>query len=154
MIFYGYEGKPGEKAWVEIPVPDAKPIEAMLCCGMQEGKTLVVTAGVHSCEYVGIEAVRRLAEELDPAQMCGNVILLSLVNAEGFFQGAASGTPAVTFGTRNEKGSDNAAGNDFAGKWVMAEFIRTAKGWILGSNLPPHVPAAVGDEYQIMLGQL
>ena len=26
----------------------------------------------------------------------------------------------------------------------MAEFIRTAKGWILGSNLPPHVPAAAG----------
>lgn len=93
MIFCGYEGKPGEKAWVEIPVPDAKPIDAMLCCGMQEGKTLIVTAGVHGCEYVGIEAVRRLAEELDPAQMCGNVILLPLVNAEGFFQGAKQVVP-------------------------------------------------------------
>ena len=93
MIFCGYEGKPGEKAWVEIPVPDAKPIDAMLCCGMQEGKTLIVTAGVHGCEYVGMgEEARRLAEELDPAQICGNVILLPLVNAEGF-QGAKQVVP-------------------------------------------------------------
>ena len=32
------------------------PFEITAICGSQPGKTLIVTAGIHGCEYVGIEA--------------------------------------------------------------------------------------------------
>lgn len=49
-----------------------------------QGKTLVITAGVHGCEYVGIEAAKRMAEFLEPMELAGNVILIPLVNRCGF----------------------------------------------------------------------
>lgn len=57
-------------------------------CGKEEGKTLVITAGVHGCEYVGIETARRLWKSLEPAEMKGQVIILPLVNVNGFYKGA------------------------------------------------------------------
>ena len=47
-----------------------------------------MTAGVHGCEYVGVQALRILARELDPDAMTGNVILLPLANPYGFYAGA------------------------------------------------------------------
>ena len=63
-------------------------------CGCRPGKTLVVTAGVHGCEYVGIEALNRLKRELEPAALSGRVILLPLVNPEGFYHGSKQTIPA------------------------------------------------------------
>ena len=63
------------------------------CAGAAPGKTLVVTAGVHGCEYVGIQALRRLAADLDPARLSGNVILLPLANPSAFYAGAKQVVP-------------------------------------------------------------
>ena len=54
----------------------------------------MVTAGVHGCEYVGIETLNRLKKELDPAALSGRVILLPLVNPEGFYHGSKQTIPA------------------------------------------------------------
>lgn len=88
MIFCGETILPGERKRVELPVPDARPLECICLCGAKPGRTLVVTAGVHGCEYVGVQALRTLARELDPAAMTGNVILLPLANPYGFYAGA------------------------------------------------------------------
>ena len=93
MNLCGYEIAPGEKKNVWISVPQANAIDAVLCCGKHKGKTLVITAGVHGCEYVGIEAARRLAQMLNPSKLCGNVILLPLVNQKGFLEGAKQVMP-------------------------------------------------------------
>ena len=50
-------------------------------------------SGVHGCEYVGVQALRRLAVELDPAELSGNVILLPLANPTGFYAGAKQVVP-------------------------------------------------------------
>ncbi|MFI3210146.1 MAG: succinylglutamate desuccinylase/aspartoacylase family protein [Peptostreptococcaceae bacterium] len=55
--------------------------------GKNEGKTLIVTAGVHGCEYVGMLASRELYNEIDPSTLSGNIIILPLLNREGFFGG-------------------------------------------------------------------
>ena len=39
-----------------LPVASPYPVEITAICGSQPGKTLIVTAGIHGCEYVGIEA--------------------------------------------------------------------------------------------------
>ena len=54
-----------------LPVASPYPVEITAICGSQPGKTLIVTAGIHGCEYVGIEALNRLKKELDPAGLSG-----------------------------------------------------------------------------------
>lgn len=55
--------------------------------GKNKGKTLVVTTGVHGDEYIGPLAVRKLYEEACAEQMCGNLVVLPLVNTTGFYEG-------------------------------------------------------------------
>ena len=62
--------------------------------GAYPGKTLTVTAGVHGNEYVGILACRRIWEELSADVLHGNLILMPLVNAQGFYAGAKQLVPA------------------------------------------------------------
>ncbi len=57
---------PGEQKHFLIPVPDADAIEAVIVQGAFPGKTLVVTAGVHGCEYVGIQAVQKSFKNSGP----------------------------------------------------------------------------------------
>lgn len=83
----------GVKQTLLLPVTSPLPIEMTVVCGCRPGKTLVVTAGVHGCEYVGIEALNRLKRELEPASLSGRVILLPLVNPEGFYQGSKQTIP-------------------------------------------------------------
>lgn len=94
MTLCGFEIAPGEKRQVKLPVPGGAPLEAWLLCGAHPGKTLVVTAGVHGCEYVGILALQKLVEMLDCATLFGQVILLPLVNSKGFFAGVKQLNPA------------------------------------------------------------
>lgn len=77
----------GEKKEYEIPIADKKGLRVVVFQGKTEGKTLVVTTGVHGCEYVGVEAVKQVMEELEPKQLNGQVIFLPLINEEGFYQG-------------------------------------------------------------------
>ena len=48
--------------------------------GAHPGPTLGVTAGIHGDEYLPLEAVRQLVQQLDPAQLSGNVIAIPVVN--------------------------------------------------------------------------
>ena len=98
MTLCGFEIAPGEKRQVKLPVPGGEPLEAWLLCGTHPGKTLVVTAGVHGCEYVGILALQKLVETLDCATLYGQVILLPLVNPKGFFAGVKQLNPADEIG--------------------------------------------------------
>ena len=62
--------------------------------GARPGKTVTVSAGVHSREYVGMEAVMRLASELTPEQICGRLRLLPAVNYQGLITRSADVCPA------------------------------------------------------------
>lgn len=56
----------------------------VLICGKQEGPTVLVTAGIHSAEYIGIQAAIELSNELNPDSLKGNVVIIPLVNRSGF----------------------------------------------------------------------
>lgn len=47
--------------------------------------TLLVTAGIHSAEYVGIQAAIELSKELEPADIRGNLIIMPMMNMSGFY---------------------------------------------------------------------
>ena len=77
-----------------LPVKDGDGIAVWSVQGKDEGPVLVLTAGVHGCEYVGIVALRRLYEMLNPMELHGRVIILPLVNREGFHAGSRQVVPS------------------------------------------------------------
>ena len=81
---FGEELSPGEKKQISLRIPMGGKVNcgvllpeagrtggdyempAILLNGVRPGKTLLVTAGIHSGEFAGIPAVIRTAAELDP----------------------------------------------------------------------------------------
>lgn len=59
-------------------------LPATLITGIRPGKTVLLTAGVHGCEYCSIQAAVELAEELRPEEMNGRVLVLPVANVSGF----------------------------------------------------------------------
>ena len=88
MIFLDREVKKGEKVKFDFAIAPDYTMPVWVICGQEEGETLVLTAGVHGCEYVGIQAARQIFDELLAEEMQGNLILLPLINQEGFYAGA------------------------------------------------------------------
>lgn len=81
----GLTAAPGEKVsgYVTVPGTDHQ-FPVTLVNGTEDGKTLLATAGIHGCEYPGILAATELAQELNPAEISGAVILVHCVNMSGF----------------------------------------------------------------------
>ena len=61
--------------------------------GAKEGETITLSAGVHSREYAGVQALTELAQELDPRQVRGTIRLLHCCNYEGFLRRSADVVP-------------------------------------------------------------
>lgn len=93
MNLCGLEISGGEKRDVKLQVPGGGFLDATLFCGSGKGKTLVMTAGVHGCEYNGIRALQLLSRELEPEKLAGQVILVPLINQSGFYRGEKQVVP-------------------------------------------------------------
>lgn len=59
--------------------------------GAKDGKTILITGGIHGGEYLGILTTIELAQELDPVNIAGQLIMVHPVNSQGF----AAKTPGV-----------------------------------------------------------
>lgn len=55
---------------------------------------MVISAGVHSREYIGIEALVRLAQQLRPETIAGTILLLHCCNYDGFLRRSSDCVPA------------------------------------------------------------
>lgn len=105
--------QPGTKASGFVPIVNSNvEIPVTLINGTQEGKTILISGGIHNAEYVGIQAAMELAQEFEPGEVIGNIIIIHLANRTGFehrtmsmvyedgknlnrvFPGTASGTMA------------------------------------------------------------
>lgn len=76
-----------------VEVSEEVLMQGIRISGAKSGKTLAVTAGVHGCEYVGIQAIKELMREIDPQELSGDLILLPLINENGFYEGAKQIVP-------------------------------------------------------------
>src|SRR4051794_35901405 len=81
--------RPGttQRHLVKLPgsaLVDDEPRAVISVTGADEGPTLVVNGGVHGGEYPAIEAVIRLGQQLDPANINGTVILMPALNMPAF----------------------------------------------------------------------
>ena len=68
-------------------------IPATLICGGELGQTITISAGVHSREYIGVETLIRLAQELTPDTVRGTILLLHCCNYDGFISRSADVVP-------------------------------------------------------------
>ncbi len=76
---------PGTKAQGFLSVAGTTVrIPIVIVNGAQDGPTLLVTAGIHGGEYPSIEAAIRFGQELDPAQVSGNIIVMSPISLNAF----------------------------------------------------------------------
>ena len=81
----GHELQPGKTVKDHIHIEGTElHVPHVLLCGKQSGPTVLISAGIHNAEYVGIQAAIELSNELDVLQLHGNVILLPLANRSGF----------------------------------------------------------------------
>ncbi len=79
---------PGEKIRSTIKIGEASTHEIempyIVINGELKGKILCVIGGIHPLEYASIIGVQRIAEEIMPNQLMGQLILIPVVNTEGF----------------------------------------------------------------------
>ncbi|MEG1496326.1 MAG: M14 family metallopeptidase [Clostridiales bacterium] len=59
-------------------------LPATVICGEDEGKTVLITGGIHNAEYVGIQTAIDIAKEISPQDLRGNLIIVPLTNRSGF----------------------------------------------------------------------
>ena len=78
--------------FVEVPGTTVSYPETLIR-GSRPGKRVTVSAGVHSREYIGIEAVIRLTKELEPDQVCGQLRLIPAINYSGLIARSADVCP-------------------------------------------------------------
>ena len=84
-IIAGHELTPGKTIKDHIHVEGTElRVPHVLICGQQPGETVLISAGIHNAEYVGIQAAIELSNELDVSELHGNVIILPLANRSGF----------------------------------------------------------------------
>ncbi len=81
----GHDIKPGKNITDHIHVEGTElHVPHVMICGKEDGPTVLITAGIHNAEYVGIQAAIELSNELEPEQIRGNVVIVPLANRSGF----------------------------------------------------------------------
>ena len=140
-----------EKSEWMIPISEGKEIRAVVINGKHSGKTLVVTAGVHGGEYVGIQAVLELIQEINPEELSGRIIFVPLVNEDGFYEGAKQIVPEDSENLNrcfpgNEKGSITFRMANAIEKFLYkeADFLMDLHGGDVNESMAPLVFFPVG----------
>lgn len=68
-----------------IEVSQEKSLYMVEILGEKQGKSLVISAGVHGCEYPGIKALLEIEKELMNMPIQGKVILIPIANETAFY---------------------------------------------------------------------
>ncbi|MFB0558818.1 MAG: succinylglutamate desuccinylase/aspartoacylase family protein, partial [Candidatus Bathyarchaeia archaeon] len=91
------EVKRGEKVKGFVKVGEAPAHDVVMpyivVNGSQPGPTLCVLGGTHPLEYASIEGVLRVAQEVEPEGLKGTLLIVPVVNTNGFEARAAFNNP-------------------------------------------------------------
>ena len=88
---------PGEKVSGYLELEDGKfQLPATILHGRKPGKTVLITAGVHAGEYVGIQSAIELAQKLKIEKVEGTVVIVKVADRLAFEQ--RNGSKGITDG--------------------------------------------------------
>lgn len=121
---------PGEKAKGFVKTAETSGFDLELPVsilnGKEPGPTLAIIAGIHPVEYPPMEGTIRLANELDPEYMHGNLITVPIFNMPGF-QARIPGAPLErTELTMAFPGDPSGSMNDRAAYFITTEILSKA----------------------------
>lgn len=80
-----FQVEPGEKKSGYILIGNGEfELPITVLNGEKSGKTVLITAGIHGAEYVGIQSSIELAEHLKIEKIVGTVVIIKVVNRQAF----------------------------------------------------------------------
>lgn len=115
-------------------------LPAAVLHGTRPGKTMLITAGVHGGEYVGIQAAIELAQKLKIQKVAGTIIIVKVINVPAFER--RNGSMGLTDGKNLNR--------EFPGNPEGTEMERLA--WAVSHELQPaadyYIDLHSGDDYE------
>ncbi|MGL5437397.1 MAG: M14 family metallopeptidase [Lachnospiraceae bacterium] len=76
-----YRLKSGEKQSEMLPVINSSvELPVTMICGCEEGPVVLISAGVHGAEYIGIQTAMELSREINPQMVKGSIVFLLVAN--------------------------------------------------------------------------
>ena len=135
------EVQPGQRWCGYLELDGGKfRLPAAVLHGEQPGRTMLITAGVHSGEYVGIQAAIELSQKLKIEKVTGTVIIVKVMNRTAFEKRGGS------LGYADQKDLNRV----FPGKEDGTETERLA--WTAAKELLPaadyYIDLHSGDDYE------
>lgn len=95
--------------------------------GAGEGPTVVITAGIHGSEYVGIAAAMRLAKETDVSQIKGQLVIAPISSMTAYARRAIYIAPPDNKNlNRSFPGDPNGTFAEQLARWIFANLIQRA----------------------------
>ncbi len=107
-----------EGGWWQLPL--------LTVTGSNPGPTLVVFAGVHGDEYEGVEAIPRIAEEVDPPQLRGTLLMVPVCNMAAYATATRNSPIDGLNLARVFPGSETGALTERIAYWLTCKFISAA----------------------------
>ena len=115
-------------------------LPAAVLHGTRPGKTMLITAGVHGGEYVGIQAAIELSQKLKIQKVAGTIIIVKVINVPAFER--RTGSMGLTDGKKLHR--------EFPGNPKGTEMERLA--WAVSHELQPaadyYIDLHSGDDYE------
>lgn len=115
-------------------------LPAAVLYGTRPGKTMLITAGVHGGEYVGIQAAIELSQKLKIQKVAGTIIIVKVINVPAFER--RNGSMGLTDGKNLNR--------EFPGNPKGTEMERLA--WAVSHELQPaadyYIDLHSGDDYE------
>lgn len=73
--------KPGEKQSGMLPVVNSTvELPVTMICGREAGPAVLISAGIHGAEYIGIQTAMELSRAIEPEMVNGRLIFLLVAN--------------------------------------------------------------------------
>ena len=139
--FKNITAEPGEKWSGELELANGDiRLPATVLHGHGTGKTMLITAGVHAGEYVGIQAAIELSQKLKIEKVNGTIIIVKVMNRPAFE--ARNGSMGLDDGKNLNR--------EFPGNPDGTEMERLA--WAISQELQPvadyYIDLHSGDDYE------
>ncbi|WP_037884880.1 succinylglutamate desuccinylase/aspartoacylase family protein [Streptomyces sp. NRRL S-646] len=126
--------EPGTKVRGSVPVDLGGltvDIPLTLVNGARPGPRVVITAGVHGGEFVGIDAATRLAALLEPGELHGQLIVCPVANPPAVYQGRLGSSPLDGINiNRVFPGDPDGSPTERLAAWLFAHLLDGADAYV------------------------
>jgi predicted deacylase len=124
-----------------IPPTPFPPVTELV--GTEEGKTLLVTAGMDGDEYAGVEAAFSLIKKYSVSSFHGKLIIIPIVNISGFLSETSYNPDDNKYPKHIFPGNPRGTPSEKLISWIFTTYAERADAWIdlhggaLGETLSP-----------------